>query len=393
MTTYNDLVELERAIGDEQVLSVYVSLSEKDPAQRQRWQIDLKNSLDEVEASLAGQSHAAREAFARSRETALAKVAEARGVIRSPGWAGFFVGAREYHAGGLEAPVRTFAAWDTGPRLTPYVRALKESRPVILALLDKRHGRIFKYVNRAIELVESLSADADIDHPYHMSAQPRPGFHPGTRGSPGADEVERELLDAMKRMLLSLSEKITKVASDDAWIVFGGMKNVVHEAFARLPKALGPRAIIVEGLDVRSSESMIAGVARQSASTLRDRLDLEIVTEALDGAASNGLGAVGIKDVMQALEQGRVRDVYFTLRFLEQHPREAEDALRMALGTRAVVEHVSGDAALKLDEAGGVTARLRYTLNQRLAREAGRRGGTGDDARLERVAQRAREAR
>jgi hypothetical protein len=393
MTTYNDLVELENEIGDQQVLSVYVSGGEKDPAKQKSWQIDLKNSLDEIEASLAGKSHAERETFAEARDAAVKKASEDGGVIRSPGWAGFFVGGQDYRAGRVPAPVRTFAAWDTGPRLTPYVRALKEARPVIVAVLDKRQGLIYKYSEREVQLIDTIIAQTPMEEPYHMGSAPPLGFRPGTRGSTRTDEVQRELNDAIRRMLSSVSDKISKIAADDCWIVLGGLKSMSHEAFERLPKKLGAFATIADGVDVRATESAVAELARESASALRDRLDLQLVTEAIDGAASHGLGAVGIRDINQALEQGRVRDVYFTLAFLEQNPDDAEDALRKALGTRAVVEHVSGDAALKLDEVGGIAARLRYTLSEPVATEAGRRGGTADHARLERVAQRAREAR
>ncbi|MGH7694583.1 MAG: hypothetical protein ACRENH_06365, partial [Gemmatimonadaceae bacterium] len=392
MTTYNDLVELENAIGDQQVLSIYVSGAEKDPAKQKSWQIDLKNSLDEIEASLKDKPHAEREAFAQGREAALQKLDE-QGVASAPGWAGFFVGVRDYRAGPVPAPVRTLAAWDVGPRLTPYVRALKEARPVIVALVDKRQGLIYKYSDREVQLLETVVALTPMEEPYHMGSAPSPGFRPGTVGSTRTDEVQRELNDAIRRMLSSVSEKISKIAADDSWIVLGGLKSMAHEAFERLPKKHAASATIAEGVDMRATAATVAELARKSASELRDRLDLQLVTEAIDGAASRGLGAVGIRDIKPALEQGRVRDVYFTLAFLEQHPDDAENALRNALGTRAVVEHVSGDAALKLDEVGGIAARLRYTLSEPVATEAGRRGGTGDDARLERVTQRAREAR
>jgi hypothetical protein len=363
MTTYQDLVELENAIGDHQVLSVYVTGGEKDPAKQKSWQIDLKNSLDEIEASLDGKPHAEREAFAVAREAAVKKSGEDGGVIRSPGWAGFFVGEKEYHAGGVPAAVRTFAAWDIGPRLTPYVRALKESRPVIVAALDKRQALIYKYSDREVQLLETVVAQTPMEEPYHMGSAPAQGFRLGTVGSTRTDEVQRELNDAIRRMLSSVSDKISKIATEDSWIVLGGLKSMAHEAFERLPKKLTDRALIAEGVDVRATESDVGELARQSASELRDRRDLQLITDAIDGAASQGLGAVGMLDVKAALEQGRVHDVYFTLSFLEQHTDDAEDMLRMALGTRALVEHVSGNAALKLDEVGGVAARLRYVLS------------------------------
>jgi hypothetical protein len=52
--------------------------------------------------------------------------------------------------------------------------------------------------------------------------------------------------------------------------------------------------------------------------------------------------------------------VYFTQAFLENHTADAEAIVRLALGTQAQLEQVSGAAAARLDEVGGIAARLRY---------------------------------
>jgi hypothetical protein len=63
---------------------------------------------------------------------------------------------------------------------------------------------------------------------------------------------------------------------------------------------------------------------------------------------------------MRALEEGRARSVYLTSRFAEVKAADAEAAIRSAFDAGSVVEHVSGDAATRLDAVGGITARLRY---------------------------------
>jgi hypothetical protein len=62
-----------------------------------------------------------------------------------------------------------------------------------------------------------------------------------------------------------------------------------------------------------------------------------------------------------------VRDLYITHRYLEDHPAEAEAAVRSAIDQAASVEEVSGAAAEQLDAHGGMAARLRYRLQSEAA--------------------------
>lgn len=120
------------------------------------------------------------------------------------------------------------------------------------------------------------------------------------------------------------------------------------------------RVSCLESLDVHSSDAEIARAAEQGASTLRDTVDLHRVQEIMQQAEGNGPVALGPADTRVALEQLRVRELYLTHSFIEDHAAEAEDAVRSALSQGAFVEEVSRDAAQQLDGHGGMAARLRY---------------------------------
>jgi hypothetical protein len=57
MLTYQSLVDLERALRDKTVLSVYVNGENSDPATRDRWRADLRHSFDDIESWLRESSH------------------------------------------------------------------------------------------------------------------------------------------------------------------------------------------------------------------------------------------------------------------------------------------------------------------------------------------------
>ena len=84
------------------------------------------------------------------------------------------------------------------------------------------------------------------------------------------------------------------------------------------------------------------------------------IAEIASADTSHDAAALGPAATRRALERRTVRELYLTGRYLEDHMAEAEDAVRQALDQGALIEQVSHDAAARLDEHGGIAARLRY---------------------------------
>jgi hypothetical protein len=361
MLTYPDLVRLERALRDRTVLSVYVNGDSTDPATRSRWRLDLRHSFDDIESWLRDSSHAEREAFAACRAMALEELERFPGAIGAPGWAGFITIDGVFETSIVSVPTPTMAAWSTGPCLSPFVRAIKEARPVIVAVVDARMARLFRYVDRQAELVETVRAHAVVEPPSHMGGPPRQGFHAGTRGSTGTDEAQRDLLAGTEQMQTEVARRIAVLANADGWIVIGGIPNAARATLERLAPDLTARAMPAPSLDVHATEAQVAECAREAASTLRNAYDARRVREAIEESERDGgYGVTGVVETRRALEESRARELYVTLNFVLNHAAEAEAAIRLAFDRGALVEHVSGEAAEQLDRVGGVAARLRY---------------------------------
>jgi protein required for attachment to host cells len=360
MLAYKGLVELERALRDQTVLSIYVNGELSDPAKRRRWRVDLRHAFDDIESWLKDSSHAEREGFAACRAMVEERLGAFRGTIRSPGWAGFFTTDGEQYGSALPVPMPTMAVWSTGPCLTPYMRAMKESRPVVIAVVDSSKAQLYRYAGHEAVRVETVRAHATVEPPAHMGRPSRTGFHMGTRGPTGTDQAQRELREATDRMLVEVAEKIVRHAAPDGWIAVGGIPSVAAAALARLPAALAARARHAPSVDVHATKAQIAEAARESASALRNAEDLKRVMDTMASAESDGRGALGSVDVLHALRDGRARELYFTSGYLGNRAADAESAVRQALDTHTFVEHVSGEAAETLDAVGGIAARLRY---------------------------------
>ena len=91
MLTYPQLVQLERSLRPERVLSVYVHGGADDPASRLVWRIELDRSLRELRRWLVGSSHEERETFERCVERLQDVLAPFPRGMPSPGWAAFIV--------------------------------------------------------------------------------------------------------------------------------------------------------------------------------------------------------------------------------------------------------------------------------------------------------------
>lgn len=359
MLTRTQLAELYRSLATERVLSVYIDGTATDPAQR-LWRLQLDNSLNDLRTWLDGSPHDEREQFNRCVEHLRESIGSLPFGIGAPGWVAFITkdGVREAHH--LPVQVSTLAVWSTGPSLAPYMRALKETRPVIVAVADATKAELYQYRRGSLEQLDTIRAHHAVKEPTHMSAPPRQGFHRGTGGPPGRDLAQRSLLAGRDRMLAETIDRISELAGKDAWIVLGGIRREVAQLAQDLELTFPNRVMEPDAFDVHASEAEVSEIARKGASALRVAFDTRRVEELAGLAAGHGLGVVGPGDTRMALIQASVRELYLTHRYLQEHASEAEEAIRSALEQDASIEEVSGRAAAVLDEHGGIAAGLRF---------------------------------
>ena len=361
MMTHAELTKLEQDLRGRKVLSVYVNGDIADAAARGQWRTELKNALDAIEGSLRGATHAEREGFAKTRELVVTKLADFTPGEDSPGWVGFFSEGQAYYDGVVPVPVPTQATWTEGANLGPCIRVLKETRPVFVVVADSAHVRIHRYADRLVTHVETFESQPKVDQPYFMSRPAPQGFSSGTRGRPGAEAAQRETRKATELMLSAAAEKIEELAGKDARVLIGGIPVAATALHGRLGKNVSPRARVIT-LDVHATDAMLAESAREHASRIREAEDIERIEQVVAAKAQGGTGAVGVKDTARALVNGQVRELYVTSAFVQKNVDQAVDAIRRAFDEGATVEHMSGNAAQKLDAAGGIAARLRFSI-------------------------------
>lgn len=360
MLTHSQLVALHRALANRHVLSVYLDGSASDPAMQRSWRVQLDHSLVDLRRWLVDSSHSEREELDQCLHRLETAVGSFSAGIGAPGWAAFITADKVHDAHPLPVAAPTLAVWSTGPCLAPYMRALNEQRPVIVIVADARRASIYRFHRGKPDRVDLIRAHHALDQPMHLGAPPRPGFHTGTRGTAGHDAAQRTLLRGRDRMIAEAADRAHELAGSDGWILIGGIKRVAAKLSQHLVPLAPNRVTQVVSLDVHATDADIAQIARSAASELRDVVNERRVGEIVEMAGAHGLGAVGPADARVALEHSCVRELYVTHRYLEEHPAEAEVAIRAALDQDASVEEVSGKAAERLDRLGGMAVGLRF---------------------------------
>ena len=361
MLTRSELLAREQSLRSTKTLSVYLTAWTDDPAKRETWRIELKNTLDARREGLRLASHAEREDYDACVRHLWEYLNPVHGVLGEPGWVAFVTTDGVRHAEALPVAMPLRVDWGVGIQLAPYIRVLKNHLPAIVAVVDAKHARVYRYAVNRLTSVASMRAHKRVHALPPMGSAPREGFHTGTRGATGSDLADRARLVGRDRMLHELCERLVAESSPDGWIVLGGISGVVEAAFNLLPSHDQKRARRLDALDVHATEAQIVATTDHAVAEASRERDSTLVDDVIALARAHGKGSTGWETTEESLRQRATETLLFTDHALSDHPVELERAVALALEQGADVEHVSGTGATRLNaEAEGIGARLRF---------------------------------
>jgi hypothetical protein len=352
---------LVRELSATKVLSVYLDMHVTNPAMRDAWRPALAAALREAGAALIGDDYAEfQRAVAQLEGTALPD----SGVWAAPGWMVLATadGVRLVNELPLRTP--TMAVWREGPVIAPYLRALKQHHPVIVALVDSRSVMLYRYVwGRLVQLSDRHISVDDLEGGELPRHNPRGKALPSPRSSTGTERAARRRMVSFRRLSALLREHLTELAADGSWILIGGTDAWSRYAAAALPPQLAARTHVSRTLRCDATDEEIATAAKHSGSALRATHGSALLDTMLERAGAGGLAVRGVPATQRALQKSAVHLLVLSPAFLFTDAEEAEASVRSALIQGARVEVLSGEAAEKLDRvAGGIAGQLRHLL-------------------------------
>ncbi len=371
MLTPTQLNELVRELGNTRVLTVYHGARVTDPAMRHSWRAALGAALQPVRSGITDEAERAE--FDRAAAYLDNPWPPIEGVWGMKGWAAFLTPEGARYAGSLPVQPPTLAAWRYAPVITPYLRAFKQHRPVIIVLVDSRSARFYKYALGELQELPDLALSVpDIEPGAPERPQPKGGpSHPGPRGSLDTESLQRRKEKNFVRMATALASRAVELAGDDGWILVGGTPEWARHAGDAIPASHASRVMVSTTLDHNAHDNDIAETAKHAASELRSRQGHELVERILERSGDGGRGANGVPRVQRALQAGAVDLLVVSPHFLNRTDIDVEELVRAALARGADIEVLSGSSATELDERSeGVAARLRFPIDSRATASA-----------------------
>jgi hypothetical protein len=206
MLTPTQLRDFVRALEGTRVLTIYRDARVTDPAMRHAWRPALASALRPIRASITDGSERAE--FDRAAAFLSDPIPALDGVWGAPGWVAFLTASGPLYTGDLPVRPPAHIVWRDGPAIAPYLRALKQQRPVIVALVDSRSARIYRYARGTLTGLpeQALVVDRDLDgHAPASSTAPRPAHH-AARGTVGPEQTQRRQRTAFLRLMTTLGE-------------------------------------------------------------------------------------------------------------------------------------------------------------------------------------------
>ncbi len=363
MLTHDELVDLYRTHRQDRVLSVYLNGKATDFAERSAWRRHFEHGVSEARKRLEGVEESEKKEFEQALDRVQKELQKFDNFLPGNGFVAFATPSALIHGGAIRVPMPDLVRWEEGIRVAPYVRALKQERPVVTVLVDSRRARIFEY--RGGELSESLNLNAEtfLGDLTDINVSKRPTAHSGVRGKTGTDAAQKFLNVGSERMMKKLGETVAEAVGDTGHLVLGGTPEAVNQARTQLPGNLNGRMIEQSGLRVEMSDAEVRTALEQAASELNQSNQEKLLGEVEDLAKSGGRGALGAETVEQALREARVDTLLLSRGFIRANPDYADHLVGAAFEQHAEVEELSLNGAQRLDTEGeGVAARLRYTL-------------------------------
>jgi peptide subunit release factor 1 (eRF1) len=360
---------------DSPILSVYLDIDQSNAANLNRmFEVSLFNALREVEERL--DNHDLRdfkEDAIRIQQFIEGYRPQAKGLVIFCDSSEGFIWAYELHV-----PVKTEVRWSGKPYLRPLLEIIDEHERYGVILTDRSQARFFSIFLGEIEEYREALAKADVSR---FKSSGRDHIRSQMRHQRRADT--RALWHF--KQVADIMEGVSERHAFDR-LVLAGPVEATNELFRQLPKALRAKVIGAMALAVEAHERQVLAETLKLMTGAERTGEIGIVEQLIEAAEKQEQATIGLDLTLAAVQSGRVRQLVYAEGWAASGSRcsdcstllpDAEQlcgycgaglhavndllarAARRVVAMGGVVEQVRGDAATRLQEAGGVGAFLR----------------------------------
>jgi len=311
-----DPLEISRLRDPHGVLSVYADADPRERlGRRPAWVVAVENGLDEIRERVKSEGDRSRWAAVLRRLEQLGPELTVLLDPRQPGRGRALfapIDSGEVHRVALQMPIATRVVLDEVAYLTPLLVALDRGRPAGLVVVSQASVDVLEQKLGAATEVEAVAIEPDSSEWRELKGPTAPSPATAQHTAAQRDRFERRLEEHRARLLEGAAERLAQVVSRRAWdrVVVAGDRRL-SQPLADAAARSAADVSIVERTLTGGSPAEVADVLAAELDRANARRESRLASRALDAALSGGPGALGLGDVLAALDDGRVGHLLF----------------------------------------------------------------------------------
>jgi hypothetical protein len=345
------------------VLSLILKVDPADQANQSdspAWRIYAKNALRDIEANLKENQLEDWQGLRQRVEGFLETYA-----VKGKTLALYIAKDDFFESYDLPMAIENQSAYGA-PLLLPLLWAIDEYEPALVVLVDSEKADFLKvFLNNAdANSRMTLNFDFDFSDSYYAfrpgGAREGTGFTHSSQKDDAAAVLQTHLEQFYRDVVAEIETRLDGIKIKR--LILGGneeaakqVQNLLSEKQAAMSMGFVPIPFIT------NEKGIVEAISQVSLTDERNQ-ELDLVNSIIDLAKSGGRGALGKKEVEQAITFRQIE-----LLVLPYPPRNEDQALkwiREVFNMAGSVEFVDGEAAERLEEEGGVAARLYYRITE-----------------------------
>jgi hypothetical protein len=373
------------------VLSLYVDVRPPSAGARPGWRLEVENQIGSVREQVAAtEPHGRRQAILGGLDELAPEIEAALDPRQSGRTRVLFAGIewgerRRFH---LQLPGPTRVLLEPSAFVRPLLELMRLGRSAGIVSVSRSEVTVLGWEFGAAEPVAAWSIEVDTSEWSELKGPAAPNPASAQQMASQHDRFQREVREEQVRAIVAHGAELEMLRDAHGWdvIVVAGDPRLAEPLAAELSG--GDQSILIVDKELHGvPHHEVAGLLLPVIEAHRAQREREFVELLCDAALAGGHAALGPKDTLDALNDGRVTRLALEVDrhlagvragdgrlFVDEEHAHARRAVRLApeghlgermveraLETSAEVEPISGPAAEALAPYEGVGALLRWT--------------------------------
>ena len=369
------------------VLSIYVDAEHGSDPGLHGAAIDIKNRLGELQRRIEEEGPPERtrrlaegiDRFAPEIERLTSPLEHGRGRVLF-----LALGDERVTRVSSQLPVPSRVVLDSNAFIHPLLELLDRGRPAGVVLGSREEAKLLEWRLGELRLLDRLVPEVG-EAPHERSGPVGP-TPTDRQGSPKREQREARQREQSSRFLEQVAATASRVAGERDWdnVLVSGGERLTEPLAGALAPPLRDVAIRDPRLLLQLDADSLTDTVTERLNAARDEFESQLIRRAADAAAGSGQAALGLSQVVGALNEARVAHLLYdsAIRYqgwvgddgrlhaddetgpaegaLVREPRLTERLVERALETGARITPLEGTASEDLGEVGGIAALLRW---------------------------------